>query len=72
MMATVKEMKAILNRLFASSLILISSASVCLAQDTAPANTPASGEIDARMVRYPDVSQTQIVFVYAGDIWVVP
>jgi len=28
--------------------------------------------IDARLMRYPDVSATQIAFVYAGDIWVVP
>jgi len=28
-------------------------------------------QINARMFRYPDVSDTQIVFVYAGDIWVV-
>ena len=27
---------------------------------------------DARMLRYPDVSTTHIVFVYAGDIWTVP
>ena len=27
--------------------------------------------IDARMLRYPDVSREQISFVYAGDIWVV-
>jgi len=27
--------------------------------------------IDARMLRYPDVSKDQISFVYAGDIWVV-
>jgi tricorn protease len=33
-------------------------------------NTPA--KIDARMMRYPDVSSTQLVFVYAGDIWVAP
>ena len=26
--------------------------------------------VDARMLRYPDVSSTQIAFVYAGDIWV--
>ncbi len=31
----------------------------------------ASAQIDARMLRYPDVSATQIAFVYAGDIWVV-
>jgi tricorn protease len=24
------------------------------------------------MFRYPDVSATQIAFVYVGDIWVVP
>ena len=32
----------------------------------------ASAQIDARMLRYPAVSQTQIAFVYAGDIWLVP
>jgi tricorn protease len=31
-----------------------------------------SGRIDARMMRYPDVSASHIAFVYAGDIWVVP
>src|ERR1043166_3934401 len=28
--------------------------------------------MDARVMRYPDVSATQIAFVYAGDIWVAP
>ncbi len=28
--------------------------------------------LDARMLRFPDVSRTQIAFVYAGDIWVAP
>lgn len=28
--------------------------------------------VNARMLRYPDVSATHIAFVYAGDIWVVP
>jgi tricorn protease len=28
--------------------------------------------IDARMMRYADVSATHIAFTYAGDIWVVP
>ena len=32
----------------------------------------AHAQIDARMLRHPDVSATQITFVYAGDIWVVP
>jgi tricorn protease len=31
-----------------------------------------TAQVDARMLRYPDVSATQIAFVYAGDIWVVP
>ena len=33
---------------------------------------PAAAQIDARMFRYPDVSASQIAFVYAGDIWTVP
>lgn len=28
-------------------------------------------QVNARMLRYPDVSTTHICFVYAGDIWVV-
>jgi len=32
----------------------------------------ASAQVDARMFRYPAVSATQIAFVYAGDIWLVP
>jgi tricorn protease len=32
----------------------------------------ASAQIDARMLRYPAVSASQIAFVYAGDIWLVP
>ncbi|HEY2804848.1 MAG TPA: PDZ domain-containing protein [Gemmatimonadales bacterium] len=32
----------------------------------------AAAQVNARMLRYPDVSATQIVFVYAGDIWLVP
>ncbi|HEU4763326.1 MAG TPA: PDZ domain-containing protein [Gemmatimonadales bacterium] len=32
----------------------------------------AQAQLDARLIRYPDVSATQIAFVYGGDIWVVP
>jgi tricorn protease len=32
----------------------------------------AAAQIDARMLQYPAVSQTQIVFAYAGDLWVAP
>lgn len=35
-------------------------------------NLANAAAIDARMMRYPDVSATQIAFVYAGDIWVAP
>ena len=41
-----------------------------LAAEGATATSPKG--IDARMMRYPDVSATQIAFVYAGDIWVAP
>ena len=30
------------------------------------------GQLDARLLRCPDVSDTQITFVYAGDIWAAP
>jgi tricorn protease len=33
--------------------------------------SPLLGQVNARMLRYPDVSATHICFVYAGDIWVV-
>ena len=43
-----------------------------------PSVVPAAQEppavparLDARMMRQPGVSATQIAFVYAGDIWVV-
>lgn len=40
--------------------------SICLSQ------TVAFSQIDAGLFRYPDVSQTHIVFTYANDLWVVP
>ena len=33
---------------------------------------PLAAQVDARMLQYPDVSQTHIAFEYAGDIWIVP
>ena len=33
---------------------------------------PALAAIDARLMRQPAVSATQIAFVYAGDVWVAP
>ncbi|HYK83158.1 MAG TPA: PDZ domain-containing protein [Gemmatimonadales bacterium] len=32
---------------------------------------PLAGQLDARMLRQPDVSATTIAFVYAGNVWVV-
>jgi tricorn protease len=32
---------------------------------------PLLAQIDARMLRYPDVSTDRIAFVYAGDVWIV-
>src|SRR5437763_12306901 len=32
----------------------------------------ANAQTDAGLLRYPDVSKTQIVFSYANDIWIVP
>jgi tricorn protease len=33
---------------------------------------PAFGQISAKLMRYMDVSDTHIAFVYGGDIWTVP
>ena len=33
---------------------------------------PVHAQVDARMLRQPTVSSTQIAFVYGGDIWVMP
>jgi len=32
----------------------------------------APGQINAKLMRYMDVSDTQITFVYGGDIWIMP
>jgi tricorn protease len=37
----------------------------------AVASSAAHAQIDARLMRYPAVSASQIAFAYAGDIWVV-
>src|SRR5437899_2964479 len=59
-----------------SARALASLASIladCLLASTAPVatNSGAIAGVNARLLRYPHVSATQIVFVYAGDIWVV-
>ena len=51
-------------------LLRIVRLSLCLAALTGASST-AQAQIDARMLRYPAVSKSQIAFVYAGDIWLV-
>ena len=34
--------------------------------------TSLFAQVDARLFRYPDVSSTQIAFVFGGDIWIAP
>src|SRR5262245_1918326 len=46
--------------------------SSCLAMSSLIFTSSLEAAINARLLRYPDVSQSQIAFVYAGDIWVVP
>jgi len=41
-------------------------------QQAAPPANSAAAEPDAVMLRYPDVSASEIVFVYADDLWLVP
>jgi tricorn protease len=52
-------------------LVLLASWHVAIASETGT-NTSSACGVNARMLRYPDVSATQIAFVYAGDIWVAP
>jgi tricorn protease len=46
----------------------------CLSLLLAAASSPRAvhAQVDARLLRYPDVSATHISFAYGGDIWVVP
>lgn len=53
-----------------STSLLVSAFGLLLLDSAGGAET--SARIDARMIRQPDVSATQIAFVYAGDIWVAP
>jgi tricorn protease len=32
----------------------------------------SSAQISAKLMRYLDVSDTQITFVYGGDLWIMP
>ena len=37
---------------------------------TITAVIPVFAQIDAGLFRFPDVSQSQIVFTYANDLWI--
>src|SRR6266705_2819505 len=58
--------------LFEASCLCASLGLTCFAADTTTTNAPSACGIDARMMRYPDVSATRIAFSCAGDIWVAP
>ncbi len=45
---------------------------VAFSADSQTTSAPQAAGVDARMLRYPDVSATRIAFCYAGDIWVAP
>ncbi len=45
---------------------------IIFAAALAIATSAAQAQINAALLRYPDVSATQIVFTYANDLWVVP
>ncbi len=45
--------------------------SVLLTSFLVSATASLAAQVDARMFRFPDISASQIAFVYAGDIWVV-
>ena len=51
-----------------SLLLLLAALPAARAADPPGADT----QPDARMLRYPDVSASEIAFVYADDIWLVP
>lgn len=53
-------MKKQFNSLFASLLLLLFALSSAVSQN------------EARMLRFPDINNNLIAFVYAGDIWTVP
>ena len=60
-----------MRRPFANTVLLIAGVTLLL---TAPDLQAQSAEDDpalTRLLRYPDIHQERIVFVYAGDIWTV-
>ncbi|GAB5405687.1 MAG: hypothetical protein Aurels2KO_39180 [Aureliella sp.] len=69
--STIKGIDFVSFHLRTNSVLLRVLAVLCTVSSLAPAiggdDVPSAG-----MMRYPDVSKTHIVFVYAGDLWTVP
>jgi tricorn protease len=65
-------LREIMNHRYASwALLLVLGSSSPPLTPAAQAQPAIPARLDARMMRQPAVSATQIAFVYAGDIWVV-
>ena len=45
---------------------------VCMCLLALAAATWSFGQVSARLMRYADVSDSQIAFVYGGDLWIMP
>src|SRR5260221_6914293 len=58
--------------LFRAACLCASIGLASFAAETTPTKSASAFGVDARMLLYPDVSSTQIAFVYARDIWVAP
>lgn len=56
----------------AGLLLVVVALGLSLSAAAASDKAAKASRIDAHMMRQPDVSATQITFVYAGDIWVAP
>src|SRR5574338_61932 len=59
-----------MRQLACAAFLLLVTAFVPAQSHAQSASTPP--QVDARMFRYPAVSNDRIAFVYAGDIWVAP
>jgi tricorn protease len=55
-----------------ASLIPALAAALGLAFFLTAGAPPLLAQVDARLLQYPDVSQTHIAFEFGGDIWIVP
>ncbi|MEM8709522.1 MAG: hypothetical protein AAGG01_01105, partial [Planctomycetota bacterium] len=70
---TLRSLGACVPRSLPSTALLLTPALFPATSHARPAqDTPAPTMGQAGMLRYPDVSETSIVFVYANDLWLVP